>query len=40
MGVFVVIGLSPRRFDRRQVALIAVVSVGVAMVQFFFPRFL
>jgi hypothetical protein len=38
--LFIVIGLSSRRFDWRQQALIVVAAITLAVVQFRFPRFL
>jgi hypothetical protein len=38
--LFIVIGLSSRRFDWRQTVLIVVASIALAAVQFQLPRFL
>ena len=40
VGLFAVIGLSSQRFGWRQNALVAVVAVGLAALQFLFPRYL
>jgi hypothetical protein len=37
---FIVVGLASTRFDWRQQSLIALAAIGIALVQYTFPRFL
>lgn len=40
VALFILIGVSPRRFDWRQQTLVALVAIALAAVQFRFPGLL